>query len=50
MRVRNTREDKDKKKKKKKDNWLEAEVMAFLQKGMKTALDQALDEILGEWK
>lgn len=31
--------DDDKKKKKKKDNWLEAEVMAILEKGMKTALD-----------
>ena len=40
---------KDKKKKKKK-NIIEAEILAFMQKSMKTALDMALDEIFKDWK
>ena len=40
---------KDKKKKKKK-SVLEAEIMAFLSKSMKTALDMALDDIFKGWK
>ena len=42
--------DKNNKKKKKKKNVLEAEILAIMQKGMKTALDMALDEIFKEWK
>ena len=39
-----------KKKKKKKKSVLEAEILAFLQKSMKTALDLALDDIFKDWK
>ena len=42
------RMDKDKKKKKK--SIIEAEIMAILQKSMRTALDMALDELLKDWK
>ena len=42
------RKDKDKKKKKK--SVLEAEIMAILQKSMRTALDMALDDIFKNWK
>ncbi|MBQ8796641.1 MAG: hypothetical protein IJZ56_00400 [Oscillospiraceae bacterium] len=42
------RKDKDKKKKKK--SIIEAEIMAILQKSMRTALDMALDELLKDWK
>ena len=41
---------KDKDKKKKKKSVLEAEILAFMQKSMKTALDLALDDIFKEWK
>lgn len=41
---------KDKDKKKKKKSVLEAEIMAILQKSMRTALDMALDELLKDWK
>ena len=41
------RKDKDKKKKKK--SIIEAEIMAILQKSMRTALDMALDELLKDW-
>lgn len=40
----------DQKKKKKKENILEAEILAFMQKSMKTALDMALDEIFKDFK
>ena len=40
----------DRRKKKKKKNTFEAEIFAFLQKSMKTALDSALDEIFKDWK
>ena len=42
--------EKDKKKKKKKQSILEAEIMRIMEKGMKTALDKALDDILKDWK
>ena len=42
------RKDKDKKKKKK--SIIEAEIMAILQKSMRTALDMALDELLKDWR
>lgn len=41
--------DKRKKQKKKKSTF-EAEILAFMQKSMKTALDMALDEIFKGWK
>jgi hypothetical protein len=40
----------DQKKKKKKKNILEAEILAFMQKSMKTVLDTALDEIFKDFK
>ena len=40
----------EKKKKKKKKSVLEAEILAFMQKSMKTALDLALDDIFKDWK
>ena len=42
------RKDKDKKKKKK--SVMEAEIMRFMEKSMKTALDLALDDIFKDWK
>ena len=39
-----------KKNKKKKKSVLEAEILAFLQKSMKTALDLALDDIFKDFK
>ena len=38
------------KKKKKQQSILEAEIMKIMEKGMKTALDKALDEIFKDWK
>ena len=40
----------EKKKKKKKKSVLEAEILSFMQKGLKTALDMALDDIFKDWK
>ena len=40
----------DKKKKKKKKSVLEAEILSFMQKSMKTALDLALDDLFRNWK
>ena len=40
----------EKKKKKKKKSLLEAEILAFMQKSMKTALDLALDDIFKDFK
>ena len=40
----------EKKKKKKKKSLLEAEILAFMQQSMKTALDLALDDIFKDWK
>ena len=37
-------------KKKKKKSVMEAELFAFLQKSMKTALDMALDDLLKDFK
>ena len=39
-----------KKKKEKKKSVLEAEILAFMQKSMKTALDLALDDIFKDFK
>ena len=41
---------KDKDKKKKKKSVLEAEILSFMQKSMKTALNLALDDIFKDWK
>ena len=41
---------KDKDKKKKKQSVMEAEIMRFMQKSMKTALDLALDDLFRDWK
>ena len=38
------------KKKKKKQSALEAEIYSIMEKGLKTALDKALDDILKDWK
>ena len=40
----------DKKKKKKRKSVLEAEILSFMQKSMKTALDLALDDLFRDWK
>lgn len=48
MKVQKTNEkEKDKKKKK---SILEAEIMSIMEKSMKAALDQALDDIFKDWK
>ena len=44
------RKKKDKDKKKKKQSVMEAEIMRFMEKSMKTALDLALDDIFKDWK
>ena len=41
---------KKKDKKKKKQSVMEAEIMRFMQKNMKTALDLALDDLFRDWK
>ena len=41
---------KDKDKKKKKKSVIEAEIMAILQKSMRTALDMALHDLLKDFK
>ena len=41
---------KDKDKKKKKKSVMEAEIMRFMEKSLKTAMDKALDEIFKDWK
>lgn len=41
---------KDKEKKKKKKSILEAEIMRIMEKSLKTALDQALDDIFKDFK
>ena len=41
---------KDKATKKKKKSVLEAEILSFMQKSMKTALDLALDDLFKDWK
>ena len=42
--------ERKKKKKKKKKSVLEAEILSFMQKSMKTALDLALDDLFRDWK
>ena len=38
------------KKKKKKDGWLEAEIMAIMQKSLKAAIDAALNDLLKDFR
>ena len=40
----------EKKKKKKDKSVLETEIMSFMEKSLKTALDLALDDLLKDWK
>ena len=42
--------EEDKKKKKKREGDFMQYVLQFMEKSMKTCLDQALDEIFKEWK
>ena len=44
------RKKKDKDKKKKQKSVMEAEIMRFMEKSMKTALDLALDDLFRDWK
>lgn len=39
-----------KKKKEKKKSVLEAEILSFMQKSLKTALDLAMDDLFKDWK
>lgn len=41
-------EDRKKKEKKKKD-WLEAQIMAILEKSLRKALDEAMEDIFKGW-
>ena len=41
---------KEKDKKKKKKSVMEAEIMRFMEKSLKSALDVALDDIFKDWK
>ena len=42
--------DRKKRKKEKKKSVLEAEILSFMYKSMKTALDLALDDLFKDWK
>ena len=42
--------EKDKKKKKKDKSTLEKEIFSIMEKSLKTALDDAIDDILKDWK
>ena len=42
--------DRKKKKKEKKKFVLEAEILSFMQKSLKTALDLAMDDLFKDWK
>ena len=44
------KKEKNQKNKKQKPSVMEAEIMRFMEKSMKTALDLALDDIFKEWK
>lgn len=45
-----SQQKKDKDKKKKKTSTLEAEIFRIMEKGLKSALDAALDDIFKDWK
>lgn len=40
----------EKKKKKKKKSVLESEILSFMRKSLKTALDLAMDDLFKDWK
>jgi len=40
----------NRKKKKKEKSVLEAEILSFMQKSLKTALDLAMDDLFKDWK
>ena len=42
--------EKKKKDKKKQQSILEKEIMSIMEKGMKAALDRAIDDLLKDWK
>lgn len=42
--------DRKKKKKEKKKSVLEAEILSFMQKSLKTALNLAMDDLFKDWK
>ena len=44
------REEDKKKKKKKDEDWLMAQINAILEKSLKAALDQTLDDLFKDWK
>ena len=46
----NASKDKDKKKKKKDQSVLEHYIMAVMEQSMKKCLDQAIDDLLKDWK
>ena len=43
-------EDEKKKKRKKQEDWLMAQITAIMEKSLKAALDQALNDIFRDWK
>ena len=49
MTVGRKRDDR-RKKKKKNESFLEAEIMAVVEKSLKIAVDKALDDIFKDWK
>lgn len=44
------RDEDRKKKEKKQQDWFMAQITAILEKSMKAALDQALDDLFKDWK
>ena len=50
MKVQKSDDREKEKRKKKKQSILEAEVMRIMEKSRKTAVDEALDDILKDWK
>lgn len=44
-----SQEDRKKKEKKKKD-WLEAQIMAILEKSLRAVLDEAMEDVMKSWK
>lgn len=44
------RKREERRKKKKKESFLEAEIMAVVEKSLKIAVDKALDDIFKDWK
>ena len=44
------REEDKKKKKKKDEDWLMAQINAILEKSLKTAMNEVLDDLLKDWR